>query len=187
VISGFRVAFGGMVEKLGLVPDLVTYGKIIGGGLAVGAYAGRRELMDLVAPAGQVYQAGTLSANPLAMRTGTATLRKLKSSNVHAVLDERMAEFSRELKKILSAKNLDVTHMGSVFWLHPLTHGPIRSLNALPRDMGSTYTRLFHFLLKKGVYLAPSGYEVGFLSLAHDHSILELALSRFSEAVSELG
>lgn len=186
VISGFRVAFGGMVEKLGLIPDLVTYGKILGGGLAVGAYAGRRDLMDLVAPAGRVYQAGTLSANPLAMRTGTATLRKLKSAKVHTTLDERTSGFVRELKKILKTRSLDVTHMGSVFWIHPQSSEAIRSLKVLPRDMGDTYKKLFHSLLKKGIYLAPSGYEVGFVSLAHDHSILESALGRFKEAVSEL-
>lgn len=186
VISGFRVAFGGMVERLGIIPDMVTYGKILGGGLAVGAYAGRRELMDLVAPAGRVYQAGTLSANPLAMRTGTATLRKLKSANVHAVLEERTAGFVHELRKILKSKNFDVSHLGSVFWIHPQSSDSIRSLKNLPQGMADQYKQLFHALLKKGIYLAPSGYEVGFVSLAHDHQVLEQALHRIQEAVSEI-
>lgn len=186
VISGFRVAFGGMVEKLGIQPDLVTYGKILGGGLAVGAYGGRRDLLDLVAPAGRVYQAGTLSANPLAMATGTATLRKLKSASVHAVLEERTARFSRDLRGVLAPAGLDITHMGSVFWIHPKSAAPVRSLTQLPADMGDTYKKLFHSLLKKGIYLAPSGYEVGFVSLAHDESVLNTALKKFEEAVREL-
>ncbi len=186
VISGFRVAFGGMAERLEMTPDLVTYGKILGGGLAVGAYAGRSELMNLVAPAGRVYQAGTLSANPLAMRTGMATLTKLKSANVHHVLERRTADFVGELKKILSPAHFDVTHLGSVFWIHPQMPSVIRNLSELPQGMAESYKGLFHSLLKKGVYLAPSGYEVGFVSLAHDETVLEQALSRFKEAVSEI-
>lgn len=186
VISGFRVAFGGMVERLGLQPDLVTYGKILGGGLAVGAYAGKAKLMDLVAPAGRVYQAGTLSANPLAMRTGLATVKKLKSAKVHARLEESTAAFIRELQGVVGKKGFDVVHMGSVFWIHPQTSQPLRSLGHLPMAMGDLYRGLFHALLKKGIYLAPSGYEVGFLSLAHTPEILQDALTRFDEAVRGL-
>ena len=186
VISGFRVAFGGMVEKLGLEPDLVTYGKILGGGLAVGAYAGRAQLMDLVAPAGRVYQAGTLSANPLAMRTGLATVKKLKSAKVHATLETRTADFVLKLKDVVAPKGFDALHMGSIFWIHPRVDRPLRSLTQLPAGMGDRYRGLFHALLKKGVYLAPSGYEVGFLSLAHTPKILDEALNKFSEAVREI-
>lgn len=186
VISGFRAAFGGMVERLNMKPDLVTYGKIMGGGLAVGAYAGRKDLMDLVAPAGRVYQAGTLSANPLAMRTGWATLKKLKDVKAHATLETRTESFARELGKILKPKNLSVTHLASVFWIHPSSQQPLRSLKHLPPAMAETYKPLFHSLLKRGIYLAPSGYEVGFLSLAHDEAVLDQALGRFHEAVSEL-
>jgi len=185
VISGFRVAFGGMTERLGIEPDLVTYGKIIGGGLAVGAYAGKSLLMDQVAPAGPVYQAGTLSANPLAMRTGLATLKKLKSANVHAALDSRTLEFTHSLKTIVAKKGFDVVSMGSVFWIHPKVTKPLRSLGDLPAGMGDLYRKLFHALLKNGIYLAPSGYEVGFLSLAHTPEILGDALSRFEEALRE--
>ena len=186
VISGFRVAFGGMAERLGIKPDLVTYGKILGGGLAVGAYAGRADLMNQVAPAGRVYQAGTLSANPLAMRTGLATLKKLKSANVHEVLAERTEKFAVQLRRQLAPYGFDVSVMGSIFWLHPQTASPIRHLGQLPQGMGEKYGKLFHALLKRGIYLAPSGYEVGFLSLAHTSEVLELALQSVAEAVREL-
>jgi len=187
VISGFRAAFGGMVERLNMKPDLVTYGKVMGGGLAVGAYAGRKELMDLVAPAGKVYQAGTLSANPLAMRTGYATLKKLKTANVHKILEERTTRFAHEMKIVLKPAGFDVTHLGSVFWIHPRTNQPIRSLDHLPAQMGEYYKPLFHAFLKRGIYMAPSGYEVGFLSLAHDEKILDATIGKVHEAISELG
>ncbi|MGE0526575.1 MAG: glutamate-1-semialdehyde 2,1-aminomutase [Bdellovibrionales bacterium] len=185
VISGFRVHMGGMIAMTGITPDLVTYGKVLGGGLAVGAYAGRRELMELVAPAGPVYQAGTLSASPLAMRTGAATLRKLRSAGIHQILDERTAAFVHELRKILHPR-WDVTHLGSVFWIHPDLDKPLRSLRDLPPDMGQQFRGLFHALLAKGVYLAPSGYEVGFVSFAHDERLLDQALAKIDEAVRGL-
>lgn len=187
VISGFRVGFGGMAEKLGMLPDLVTYGKIMGGGLAVGAYAGRAELMNQVAPAGKVYQAGTLSANPLAMRTGLATLHKLRTTDAYATLEERSQWFVRELKDLLAPVGLSVDHFGSIFWIHPGVDHPLRSLKDLPADLGENYKKLFHGLLERGVYLAPSGYEVGFISLAHTKAILQDALDIFKEVVSDLG
>lgn len=186
VISGFRSAFGGMCERLNMRPDLVTYGKIMGGGLAVGAYAGRADLMDLVAPAGRVYQAGTLSANPLAMRTGWATLKKLKTAGVHAELEKRTEKFCAELRKALAPANLDVSNLASVFWIHPKSSKTYRSLNDLPQGMGEKYKPFFHALLKRNVYLAPSGYEVGFLSYAHTEQVLEKSLAKFREAASEL-
>lgn len=186
VISGFRVAWGGMVERTGLRPDLVTYGKVIGGGLAVGAYAGRKDLLDMVAPNGKVYQAGTLSANPLAMRTGSATLRKLRDQNIHDSLEVRTHEFVGRLKSVLRPAEFDASHVGSVFWIHPMTTSPIRSLKHLPAGMGERFGKFFHSLLEKNVYLAPSGYEVGFMSHAHNGAVLDLALEKIAEAVREL-
>lgn len=186
VISGFRASFGGMAERLGMTPDLVTYGKVLGGGLAVGAYGGRKDLMDLVAPAGRVYQAGTLSANPLAMRTGLATLKKLKSANVHTLLEARMEKWTSELRGALEPLQLSVSNLASIFWIHPRSSKPIRSLAQLPAEMGKRYGVLFHKLLSKGLYLAPSGYEVGFVSLAHDEAVLAESLELFREAVHEL-
>ncbi len=186
VISGFRVAWGGMVERTGLKPDLVTYGKVIGGGLAVGAYAGRKDLMDMVAPAGRVYQAGTLSANPLAMITGRATLNKIRSQNIYPELEKRTERFTTELKSLLKPAEFDACHLGSVFWIHPLSPKPVRSLNDLPDGLGDRFKKLFHLLLKKKVYLAPSGYEVGFVSAAHTDDVLDQTLGRVREAVGEL-
>ena len=186
VISGFRVAMGGMVERTGIKPDLVTYGKIMGGGLAVGAYAGRSDLMNLVAPAGKVYQAGTLSANPLAMRTGFATLTKLQTADVHRKLEELTANFAREANAMLRPQGLNFAHYGSLFWIHPQTDKTLRSLTDLPPGMGDRYKHFFHALLKRGVYLAPSGYEVGFLSLAHTPAVLDDALRAMHEALVEL-
>ncbi len=186
VISGFRVAFGGMVDRTCLVPDLVTYGKVLGGGLAVGAYAGREDLMNQVAPAGRVYQAGTLSANPLAMRTGLATLKKLKAANVHAILEDRTLKFVAELKSVLAPLKLTASSLGSVFWIHPELGKVPRALTDLPGNMNDSYKGLFHSLLSKGIYLAPSGYEVGFVSLAHTEEILAKALQQMREAVGEL-
>ncbi len=186
VISGFRVAFGGMAERLGITPDLVTYGKVLGGGLAVGAYAGRKEYMDLVAPAGKVYQAGTLSANPLSMRTGLATVKKLKEHKVHDVLEKRTERFAKDLSLVLNPRFCG-HQFGFVFWIHPRTEEPLRTLSDLPPNMGEYYKPLFHRLLERGVYMAPSGYEVGFVSLAHTDDILDATLGKVHEAVSELG
>jgi len=186
VISGFRVAFGGMAERLGVTPDLVTYGKILGGGLAVGAYAGRADLLNLVAPAGSVYQAGTLSANPLAMRTGLATLRKLRGDGIYDLLEERTNRFVLQLKEVLSPAGFDAINLGSVFWIHPKAKKPVRNLTDLAANLNVQYAKLFHQLLEKGVYLAPSGYEVGFVSLAHSDAVLEDALEKIKEAVSEI-
>jgi len=158
----------------------------MGGGLAVGAYAGRAELMDQVAPAGRVYQAGTLSANPLAMRTGLATLKKLKNAKVHEALEARTNKFVLELKSALSPAGFDVISLSSVFWIHPKTNQPLRTLTHLPSGMGDLYAKLFHKLLSKGIYMAPSGYEVGFVSFAHSQEVLDDALTRIKEAVSEL-
>ncbi len=182
VISGFRVGMKGYSELLDLKPDLVTYGKIIGGGFPVGAYAGRKDLMDLVAPSGPVYQAGTLSANPIGMRAGLATLKKLKSHNVHAILETRTEEFALKAIEILNQKsNIEwtVSLQGSVFWFHQKTEKPIRTIAEIPTHHKENFSNLFHELLQKGVYLAPSGYEVGFLSLAHTDLVLEKTLQAF--------
>jgi glutamate-1-semialdehyde 2,1-aminomutase len=191
VISGFRTAIGGMAEILGIKPDLVTYGKIIGGGFPVGAYGGRRDLLDLVAPSGPVYQAGTLSASPVAMRAGLATLAKVESAEVHSVLEKRATKFAAELAGIFSAASAPfaVKRFGSIFWIHPAdpsVPAEIRSLSHLPKDLNARFAPLFRELLAEGVYLPPSGYEVGFLGLAHDDKILADTLSKTEKAVRRL-
>ena len=175
VITGFRLGFGGMAGLTGIRPDLVTYGKIIGGGLPVGAVGGRREVMELVAPLGPVYQAGTLAANPVAMAAGLATLRELADGTAYLALEDsgRMLE---DLLKDLPGLRLQ--RVGSIFWLVPAdAAGPvIRTPAAVPTSAAERYPALFHALLADGVYLPPSPYEVGFLSTAHsDQDIRDLA------------
>lgn len=177
VISGFRVAPGGMVEVSGLQPDLVTYGKVIGGGFPVAAYGGRKDLMELVAPAGPVYQAGTLSANPVGMRAGLATLQKIERVNAHAQLENKTASFCDALNSGFVARGLpfEITRMASIFWLHVKPDGPIRRIDQIPAGHAKKFAGIFHRLLDQGVYLAPSGYEVNFMSLAHTSEQLERA------------
>jgi glutamate-1-semialdehyde 2,1-aminomutase len=183
VISGFRLSFQGYAGLSGIHPDLVTYGKVIGGGFPVGAYGGRRELMELVAPAGPVYQAGTLSANPLAMCAGLATLQRLADGSVYRRLEELGARLERALS---GAPGLVLQRAGSVFWICSSRAGspatPIRTLHSLPSDAGPSFAALFHPLLGRGIYLAPSAYEVGFLSAAHT----EAHVDTFSHALLAL-
>jgi glutamate-1-semialdehyde 2,1-aminomutase len=187
VISGFRVALGGMAEVLNLRPDLVTYGKVIGGGFPVGAYGGRRDLMELVAPSGPVYQAGTLSANPIGMRAGLATLQKIERVDAFSKLEERTKSFAGELNAKLSERELpfQLTRAASLFWLHAKTDGPIRRLEQIPPDHAAVFARIFHAALRRGVYFAPSGYEVSFVSLAHTAEILERAAAEIVDAIEE--
>src|SRR6476620_833979 len=134
VISGFRVALGGMAEVLGMRPDLVTYGKVIGGGFPVACYGGRKDLMELVAPVGPVYQAGTLSANPVGMRAGLATLQKIERVGAYQVLEEKTGGFCDELNAELQSRRLEfeVTRQASIFWLHTSAHAPIRRIEQIP-------------------------------------------------------
>ncbi|MBC7693542.1 MAG: glutamate-1-semialdehyde 2,1-aminomutase [Methylotenera sp.] len=182
VITGFRVALGGMAERTGLTPDLVTYGKIIGGGFPVGAYGGRAELMDQVAPAGPVYQAGTLSANPIAMSAGLAMLKKIKRENPYPVLESRTRELAASLEKALPGVQIQTD--ASLFWpiFAPLSSKKkVRTPADFPEGQKEQYSKLFHFLLSKGIYLPPSGYEVSFLSTAHDTASIQALVRGFEE------
>jgi len=189
VISGFRVAPGGMAEVLGIRPDLVTYGKVIGGGFPVACYGGRRHLMELVAPAGPVYQAGTLSANPVGMRAGLATLQKIERVNAYTQLDERTAGFCDGLNSEMQKRGLpfQVTRAASIFWLHERTKDTIRRIEQIPDRHATDFARVFHRALAGGVYLAPSGYEVSFMSLAHTGALLDRAREVILDAMEESG
>ncbi|AHI07054.1 glutamate-1-semialdehyde aminotransferase [Bdellovibrio bacteriovorus W] len=177
VISGFRVGLGGMVEKTGITPDLVTYGKIIGGGFPVGCYGGRADLMNRVAPSGDVYQAGTLSANPIGMCAGLTTLKKMQRVDGWNVLADRTAKFAKKLEAGFQAKSLDlqVTSHSSLFWIHGKSEKTIRNIDEIPSNQGPRFKNLFLKSLERGVYLAPNAYEVGFISLAHTDEILDQA------------
>jgi glutamate-1-semialdehyde 2,1-aminomutase len=183
VISGFRVALGGMAEVLGIKPDIVCYGKIMGGGFPVGCYAAKSEIMNLVAPMGPVYQAGTLSANPVGMRAGLATLKKMKSLDGWNLLSKKSTAFCAELKSIVNRINLDVTQAASLFWIHQKVDHPIRKLQQIPAEQSATFRKFFLKCMEHGVYLAPNAYEVGFLSLAHDEQILHRSLESFNKVV----
>ncbi|HZF27368.1 MAG TPA: glutamate-1-semialdehyde 2,1-aminomutase [Steroidobacteraceae bacterium] len=187
VISGFRVALGGMAERLGVKPDLVTYGKVIGGGFPVGAFAGRRDLMEQIAPVGPVYQAGTLSANPVAMAAGLATLSKLESHSPYATLERLGALLTDALQAVIArtGTDLQVQRDGSLFWL--VAGAPagsvVRCVETIPASQRQRFATLFHSLLERGIYLAPSGFEVGFLSTAHSHADLDQFVAAFEAAL----
>ena len=167
VITGFRTSFGGMAEITGIRPDLVTYGKIIGGGFPVGAYGGRRDVLELVAPLGPVYQAGTLSANPVAMAAGLATLRQLEDGTAYLALEDNGRLLDELLRDIPGTQ---LQRVGSLFWLvlsEATPREPIRTPAGLSGRSVARFPALFHALLADGIYLPPSPYEVGFLSTAH--------------------
>lgn len=187
VISGFRVALGGMAEVLRMRPDLVTYGKVIGGGFPVAAYGGRKDLMELVAPVGPVYQAGTLSANPVGMRAGLATLQKLEAVNAYDQLEQKTKAFCDRLNSELQSRGLpfDVARQASIFWLHLKTGEPIRRIEQIPSESSTAFARVFHAALDRGVYLAPSAFEVNFMSLAHAEDLLERAHEVILSAAGE--
>jgi len=188
VISGFRIAPGGATERFGLTPDIVTLGKIVGGGMPVGAYLARRDLMRHVAPLGPVYQAGTLSGNPLAMAAGLATLTELERPRVYARLEELGAQLERGLAAALARHGVagSVVRVGSILWV-ALQAGPApRASAAIDPAAARLWGRLHPRALERGLWLAPSAYEVAFVSLAHEAFVIERAIEAFSGALAEV-
>ncbi len=187
VISGFRVAFGGASELYGIYPDIVTYGKIIGGGLPVGAYGARKEIMQFVSPDGPVYQAGTLSGNPVAMAAGLAQLRKCSNEGFYREMANKTSEFVDEINSFCIEINfpLELVSVGSIFWFS--FNGKKRTLNSsqINPDM-SQFNKLHQYLLNQGIYFGPSGYEVGFISSKHDSPTLKLASKKIKEGIKSL-
>ena len=184
VISGFRVAFSGAAEYYGIAPDIVTYGKIVGGGLPVGAYGAKNEIMSHVAPEGPVYQAGTLSGNPVAMAAGIAQLTECAKPGFYEALAEKTNAFVGHINAYAKEKgyNFELVTIGSIFWLSFNGKKRIRRSDEIDSDM--TGFKIIHReLLNRGVYLGPSGYEVGFISAAHDKESLTHAAHMFCEAL----
>lgn len=175
VISGFRVDLGGMAKLMEFKPDLFTFGKVMGGGFPVGCYGGRADLMDMVAPLGKVYQAGTLSGNPVGMRAGLATLKKVKHHQVHATLQARTEKFAQQLQNVFTQYDypMQIEQFSSLFWFHEATMSPIRRPDQIPSGHAEKFKPFFNYLLDHGVYLAPNAFEVGFISLAHTDEILQ--------------
>ena len=185
VMTGFRLAFGGATERLGLKPDLITLGKILGGGLPAAAYGGRREIMEEVAPLGPVYQAGTLSGNPLAMAAGLATLEILeRNPGYYGYLETLGARREAGLKEVLSQKGLPhtVNRLGSMITVF-FTEGPVATFQEARRTDTELFKRFFHGLLDRGVYWPPSNFEAAFLSVAHKEEDVALTLEALEKAL----
>ena len=183
VITGFRLAPGGAQQRLAVRPDLTTFGKVLGGGLPVGAYGGRREIMQQVSPQGPVYQAGTLSGNPLAMAAGLATLELLAAPDFYAALDDRARRLETGVQEVLGRHGhpARLQRMGSIFylWFRPGAGRDPQNFDDIQRGDSALYARVFHALLARGVMMAPSAFEVGFVSAAHtdaDVDVLAQAL-----------
>lgn len=187
VISGFRVAFAGAAAYYDIAPDLVTYGKIIGGGLPVGAYGARKEIMAQVAPDGPVYQAGTLSGNPVAMAAGLAQLTELLKPGFYQDQEERTLFFTNQINAHAKAKgySFELVTIGSIFWISFDNSKHIHRSDEINPDM-TPFKKLHAALLNNGVYIGPSGYEVGFVSGAHTKEILQDAAKRFITALDEI-
>jgi glutamate-1-semialdehyde 2,1-aminomutase len=180
VISGFRVAFGGATELYGIQPDIVTYGKIIGGGLPVGAYGASNEIMASVSPEGPVYQAGTLSGNPVAMAAGIAQLELCLAPDFYRTMEAKTRGFVERVNAYATVKNYDfeLVSLASIFWLSFNGKKSIHRADEINPDMTS-FNKLHDYLLHHGVYLGPSGYEVGFISSAHTEDELAYAAAQF--------
>lgn len=185
VITGFRLARGGAAERFGILPDLVTFGKVIGGGFPVGAFAGRREVMRHLAPEGPVYQAGTLSGNAVAMAAGLATLQVLERDDGWNRLEQTGQLLEATLSPALAAAPFPahLVRLGSLFWLSLQAGDPPRTAETVDPAAALRYRGLFHSLLRRGIWMAPSAYEVGFLSLAHEASDIALLGTALAESL----
>lgn len=187
VISGFRVAFSGAAEYYGIAPDLITYGKIIGGGLPVGAYGASKEIMSSVAPDGPVYQAGTLSGNPVAMAAGIAQLTECAQHDFYTELEQRTTRFVQHINHHAERNGypFELVTIGSIFWLSFNGKKRIHQAEEINPDM-TGFKDMHRELLNRGIYLGPSGYEVGFVSQAHTPEILEHSAGIFCAVLDEI-
>jgi glutamate-1-semialdehyde 2,1-aminomutase len=185
VISGFRVARGGAAQRFGITPDLATFGKVIGGGMPVGAFGGPRAIMQRLAPEGNVYQAGTLSGNPVAMAAGLATLRVLERDDAFHRLESIGALLESSIQERLARTPVSASfvRVGSVFWLCLQPGAPPRSAESIDPEAAVRYRHVFHHLLSRGQSMAPSAYEVGFLSLAHEPEHIEGLVGAIADAL----
>lgn len=183
VITGFRVGMGGAAAHYGIRPDLLTYGKIIGGGMPVGAFGGRADVMNVLSPVGPVYQAGTLSGNPVAMVAGLTTLQKLADGKIHADLENKTRRFVEGLFSKLGDEQINSASMASIFWITFQRHLP-RSAASIESDGIARYNQLHDSILCHGLYLPPSGYEVCFVSAAHTEKMLDQAADTLAAVIT---
>jgi glutamate-1-semialdehyde 2,1-aminomutase len=188
VMTGFRVALGGAQAHYGVTPDLTTFGKIIGGGMPVGCFGGKREIMSCIAPLGPVYQAGTLSGNPLAMAAGLTTLKLISAPGFHAELTDYTTRMLDGLQQRADAAGIPfvTTQAGGMFGLYFSGADDIVTFDDVMASDAERFKRFFHLMLDGGVYLAPSAFEAGFTSIAHGDKELELTLNAAERAFAEL-
>ncbi|TRT84292.1 MAG: glutamate-1-semialdehyde-2,1-aminomutase [Microcystis aeruginosa Ma_AC_P_19900807_S299] len=187
VMTGFRIAYGGAQEKFGITPDLTTLGKVIGGGLPVGAYGGRADIMAMVAPAGPMYQAGTLSGNPLAMTAGIKTLELLQRPGTYEYLDKVTKSLTEGLLKVARDAGHRVFggHISAMFGMF-FTGNPVHNYEGAKKADVAKFGRFHRGMLERGVYLAPSQFEAGFTSLAHTEADIERTLAAAQEVLESL-
>lgn len=193
VISGFRVGFTGAAGYYNIQPDIITYGKIIGGGLPVGAYGASAKIMSKISPEGGVYQAGTLSGNPVAMAAGIAQLTECLKPNFYIDLENKTHLFINEISNNLKLETLNsltfnfkLFSIGSIFWMAFTDQEKIQTSEAIDAKSMDHFKKLYHPLLASGIYLGPSGYEVGFISEAHSNDELKIAAKKIVELIKKL-
>lgn len=188
VMTGFRVALGGAQAHYGVTPDLTCLGKIVGGGMPVGAFGGRREIMEVVSPLGPVYQAGTLSGNPLAMSAGIALLNKLKAPGFHDALAQRVETLCHGLEARAEAAGIDMItqRAGGMFGLFFTGQSRVDNFAQATACDGDAFRRFFSAMLDEGVYLAPSAFEAGFMSSAHAPEDIQLTLDGAERAFAAM-
>jgi glutamate-1-semialdehyde 2,1-aminomutase len=183
VITGFRLGMGGTAEYYDIQPDLLTFGKIIGGGMPVGAFGGGTEIMDKLAPLGPVYQAGTLSGNPVAMTAGLETLKKLADGKIHKHLEKNTNLLVDSIVTNAGSTEFKIVSIASIFWIVFQPEAPCAA-HEINKDGIEYYNRIYNDILNNGVYLPPSGYEVAFLSSAHTEEIITQAANIIASAIS---
>ncbi|MES4611588.1 MAG: glutamate-1-semialdehyde 2,1-aminomutase [Ewingella sp.] len=188
VMTGFRVALGGAQEHYNVMPDLTCLGKIIGGGMPVGAFGGRREVMDALAPTGPVYQAGTLSGNPIAMAAGIACLTQVSQPGVHQTLTELTTRLAEGLVDAAQKENIPfvVNHVGGMFGLFFTESETVTSYQDVMKCNVERFKKFFHLMLEEGVYLAPSAFEAGFMSLAHTQEDIQRTIDAARRCFAKL-
>jgi glutamate-1-semialdehyde 2,1-aminomutase len=187
VMTGFRLARGGAQQLYGVTPDITTLGKIIGGGLPVGAYGASREIMEHVAPAGPVYQAGTLSGNPLAMTAGLATLRRLRDKSIYERLERAGARLCAGLSKAAGEAGIKtVTNRVGSMWTTFFNDAAVTDWTSAARSRRDAYGKFFHAMLQQGVYLAPSQFEAAFISIAHTDELIDQTVEAARQALKEV-
>ncbi|HUP47908.1 MAG TPA: glutamate-1-semialdehyde 2,1-aminomutase [Thermoanaerobaculia bacterium] len=187
VMTGFRVSYGGAQALYDVRPDITTLGKIIGGGMPIGAYGGTRKLMEMVSPLGPVYQAGTLSGNPLAVAAGKATLGVLKNSSIYHDLEERSAEFEHGVRRAAETHGVPVTfNRAGSMWTIFFTEGPVTDFASADKSNRDAYAKFFHVMLGEGVYLPPSQLEAAFFSAAHAKKDILQLIERSDKALRKV-